>query len=98
MDFSGCENVNYCPELRRWAGDSGLWEQAENGYEPQPGNMILFDWDGGRSGADHVGLVVSYDPASQTITTVEGNSSNSVRTKTYSMTDACVMGFIRNNV
>ena len=60
--------------------------------------MILFDWDGGRSGADHVGLVVSYDAASGTITTVEGNSSDSVATRTYSIHDACVMGFIRNNV
>ena len=61
--------------------------------------MIMFDWDNTRSGADHVGLVVSYDAGSGVVTTVEGNSGSpgAVRVKTYDRNQACVMGYIEPN-
>ncbi len=92
-DFSGCDNVNYTPTLVNWSKGEGTWNHASGDYSPKKGDMIFFDWDGSRTSPDHVGLVVSYDSNSGTITTVEGNSSNSVRVKTYNRNDACVLGY-----
>ena len=97
MDFSKCSNVNYTPTLVEWSKGQKTWQQGGNGYAPKAGDMIMFDWDNTRSSADHVGIVESYDAASGTVTTIEGNSSNSVRRKTYNVNAACIMGFIMPN-
>ncbi len=97
MDFSKCSNVNYTPTLVEWSKGQNTWQQGGNGYAPKAGDMIMFDWDNTRSSADHVGIVESYDAASGTVTTIEGNSSNSVRRKTYNVNAACIMGFIMPN-
>lgn len=41
---------------------------------PQPGDMIFFDWQGGKaiSGIDHVGIVEKVN-SDGTVTTIEGN-------------------------
>ena len=99
MDFSACDNVNYTPTLVNWAKGQGTWRQGGGDYAPKAGDMIMFDWDNTRSGADHVGLVVSYDAGSGVVTTVEGNSGSpgAVRVKTYDRNQACVMGYIEPN-
>ncbi len=50
---------------------------AQNGgtYKPQPGDLIFFDWAGGSSGEDHIGIVVYSD--SSKVYTIEGNTSDS---------------------
>ena len=93
LDSSTCSNINYCPTIRSWAKDQGLWENRGNGYAPQPGDAILFDWNGNGT-AQHIGVVSRYDPETGTIYTIEGNSSDSVREKSYSINQSCVMGFI----
>ena len=92
-DFSGCSNVNSTNYLVNWSQGEGTWNHASGDYSPKRGDMIFFDWDGSRTSPDHVGLVVNYDSNSGTITTVEGNSSNSVRVKTYNRNDSCVLGY-----
>ena len=48
----------------------------ETGYVPQPGDIIFFEWDKVSSwDIDHVGIVISYDAATNKITTVEGNTT-----------------------
>ncbi len=49
---------------------------AQNGgtYKPQPGDLIFFDWAGGSSGEDHIGIVVYSD--SSKVYTIEGNTSD----------------------
>ncbi len=49
---------------------------AQNGgsYKPQPGDLIFFDWEGGSSGEDHIGIVVYSD--SSKVYTIEGNTSD----------------------
>ncbi len=42
-------------------------------YSPQPGDVVLFNWDGDWS-TDHVGFVIR-DNGDGTITTIEGNTS-----------------------
>lgn len=43
-------------------------------YAPQTGDLIFYDWAGGKSGEDHIGLVVYSDGSN--VYTVEGNTSD----------------------
>lgn len=77
---------------------AGAFNQQGRFYKwnttPQPGDMIFYDWNGGKSisGIDHVGIVESVN-SDGTINTYEGNVSNKVvhmrRQRTY------VVGFAR---
>lgn len=59
-------------------------------YEPVKGDLIFFDWDDdGR--ADHVGLVRTVEE--EKLTTIEGNSSNSVRVNEYLPDDDRIQGY-----
>ena len=55
-----------------------------------PGDAIFFDWDlDGR--ADHVGIVVGTDGSR--VYTVEGNSGDACKIKSYSLTYECIKGY-----
>jgi hypothetical protein len=56
------------PQLRTWLRDTGRWLGPGPG---QPGDLVLFDWDGGVP--DHVGLVEHVTGPSRFVT-IEGNT------------------------
>ncbi|MBQ6455941.1 MAG: CHAP domain-containing protein [Mogibacterium sp.] len=62
-------------------------------YTPVEGDLIFFDWAyNGRNGlSDHIGIVL-YTKAGK-VYTIEGNSSNSVRCKSYPLDSYDVYGF-----
>jgi cell wall-associated NlpC family hydrolase len=61
--------VAYVPTLEAWLRATGRW--LARSAVPQPGDLAVFDWDGGAP--DHVGLVVC--PLGRgRIATVEGNT------------------------
>ncbi len=66
-----CANTSYCPEIVNWAKGNNSWTTDPNTL--QPGDMVLFDWDGDGT-ADHVGLFASLN-SDGTISTIEGNTS-----------------------
>lgn len=68
----------WTPDHAQWYKDQGAW-----GSVPQPGAVVFFDWDGSNDIAaiDHVGLVKSVT-GPETVTTIEGNISNQVVSKT----------------
>ncbi len=70
----------------------GAWKGKHN---PQPGDALTFRWDGSGGWADHVGMVEKiYQRNGQIyIDTIEGNSSDQVRRKTYAMNDPVIKGF-----
>jgi len=70
-----------------WFKAKGQWQSS--GYRPKPGDIIFFDWDGG--GADHVGIVESCN--GKTITTIEGNSSDMCKRRSYTVGSSVVYGF-----
>lgn len=81
--FSSCTSQG-----RAWFQAHGQWQ--EPGYVPSPGEIIFFDWD--LSGnCDHVGIVESVENG--VIHTIEGNSGDRVRRKSYSVDYACIAGF-----
>lgn len=71
-----------------WFKERGLWQ--DGGYEPRPGDIIFFDWEG-EGLADHVGIVERVE--SSRIYTVEGNSGDACRRKSYPMDSAVIYGF-----
>ena len=64
-------------------------------YTPKPGDYIFFDWQSSYNmsaqNADHVGIVEKYE--SGIIYTIEGNSSNTVSKRKYSIDSCKVAGF-----
>ena len=72
----------------------GLWKGRNN---PQAGDAVTFRWDGSGGWADHVGIVERvYQSNGHTyIDTIEGNSSDAVRRKTYRADSAVINGYGR---
>ena len=90
LDTSSCSNVNYCPTIVNWAKKENIWA-GRGSYTPQAGDAILFDWQGDGT-SDHIGIVEKV--ANGKVYTIEGNSSNSVARRSYSLNSANVMGYI----
>jgi hypothetical protein len=71
-----------------WFQDRGQW--CEPGYAPVPGDLIFFDWEPDGT-ADHVGIVESVTDG--TVNTIEGNSSDSVRRRSYEIDSIKIYGY-----
>ena len=75
--------------------DKDLYRPAGD-YTPKAGDLIFFNWDN-EPDSDHVGIVqeVTLDESGAVtqIKTIEGNTSNQVKIKTYLPTDESIMGY-----
>lgn len=78
-------------EMVRWFTERGQYRTATEGYVPREGDIIFFDWSGGRTGKDHVGIVEFSD--GRVIQTIEGNSGNAVRRQTYMIDSPVISGY-----
>ncbi len=90
LDTSSCSNVNYCPTIVNWAKKENIWA-GRGSYTPQAGDAILFDWQGDGT-SDHIGIVEKVENGK--VYTIEGNSSDSVARRSYSLSSSKVMGYI----
>jgi len=87
--FAGCTGGS------NWFKDRGQWQDGD--YEPRPGDLIFFDWDNkGSSGPqddvpDHVGIVERVENG--VVYTVEGNTSDSCRQRSYSVGHYEIWGY-----
>lgn len=63
-------------------------------YTPQKGDIVNFVWNGG-TWADHVGVVTGCENG--TVYTVEGNSSDSVKLRSYSRSSSVFLRFCTPN-
>ena len=84
--FSGCINGV------EWFKDRGQW--IGNRFEPSPGMIIFFDWDdedGQDGNADHVGIVEKVENGR--VYTIEGNTSDSCRQRSYPMGYYQILGY-----
>lgn len=72
-----------------WFQSHGQW--GDRSYPNiAPGDAIFFDWDLDGS-ADHVGIVIGTDGSR--VYTVEGNSGDACKVKSYSLDYACIKGY-----
>lgn len=84
--------------MKSWYQQKGQYHAKESGYEPKAGDVIIFG-----NGRSHTGLVVTYDSAARTVTTVEGNTGSSettpyhkgsrVKEKIYPLTYMSIVGY-----
>ena len=82
--FSGCQSQGV-----PWFQSRGQWGARD--YENiAPGDAIFFDWDLDGS-ADHVGIVIGTDGSR--VYTVEGNSGDACKIKSYARTYECIKGY-----
>ena len=95
--FSGCVNGV------EWYKEKGLWFDNTEDFFPVPGDIIFFDWKDKETGeqdglSDHVGIVKVYDLESHTIHTIEGNSGDECKERTYDKDDVQILGFGSNRI
>jgi hypothetical protein len=72
----------------QWFQNRGLWQPR--GYTPAPGDLIFFDRTGSGT-PDHVGIVERVDGG--VVHTIEGNSSDMVRRRSYPLNRADILGY-----
>jgi hypothetical protein len=73
--------------LRNWGEKNGQFFRPEQGA-PRPGDVILFQKD-----RSHAGLVTKVENGQ--VYTVEGNSSDAVRTRSYPIGSGKITGYVR---
>ena len=71
-----------------WFRDRHQWQKR--GYQPKPGDIIFFDWEGNGYGS-HVGIVEFSDETY--VYTIEGNTSDSCKRRTYFLHSTVIMGY-----
>jgi len=72
----------------QWFRNNGLW--FDSSYIPSPGDYIFFDWESDGI-SDHVGIVERVE--GDYVHTIEGNSSDSVRRRTYRLDSVRIVGY-----
>ena len=82
--FSACQSQGI-----PWFQSHGQWGGRDYA-NIAPGDAIFFNWDLDGS-ADHVGIVVGTDGSR--VYTVEGNSGDACKIKSYSLTYECIKGY-----
>ena len=71
-----------------WLKERGQWQGRE--YEPVPGDIIFFDWEGDGL-ADHVGIVEKVEDG--LVFTIEGNTGDKCAERRYTVGRAPIYGF-----
>lgn len=84
-----------CPGMVRLYQEIGRWAE-DDAYIPSPGDVIFYDWQdtgyGDNAGQpDHVGIVTACD--GQTMTIIEGNCDNAVKTRSLAVNARFIRGY-----
>ena len=78
--------------VANYLADHGMWKGRRS---PRPGDAVTFRWDGSHGWADHVGIVekVFRRGGQLFVQTIEGNSGDMVRRKTYPAYSSVINGY-----
>lgn len=93
--YAGIENTivphyGYTPSGAAWYKQKNKYHKRGSGYTPKPGDTIFF-YSASDGRIRHTGIVTH--ATSSYVYTIEGNSSNGVRERTYSLTDSYIDGY-----
>jgi cell wall-associated NlpC family hydrolase len=88
IEAGSIPRFSWVPSGVQWFRDARRFQ--ERGYSPQPGDIIFFDWQGDGE-SDHVGIV-EYVGGGY-VHTIEGNSSDTVNRRTYSISSSVIVGY-----
>jgi hypothetical protein len=83
------DNKKYWSHYQRWTLGKGVRKT----YKPVAGDIIVFS-DNGKT-RSHTGMVYAVDDTY--VYTIEGNSGNMCRKRSYKLTDSYIYGWIRPN-
>ncbi len=78
-----------CSTGMSWFQRNGKWQGR--GYTPTPGIIIFFDWGEHDETCNRVGIVKKCENG--VVYTVEGNSGDAVRQRSYVMDSTLIMGY-----
>ena len=86
-----CPKFSLCSDGVNWFQQRNQWLAGTE--TPSPGMIIFFDWaDNGQDGvSDHVGIVASVENG--TVHTIEGNSGDACRERSYSVGYYEILGY-----
>jgi muramidase (phage lysozyme) len=102
--------LEFVNSVYQWAvaNNATILDQGaiRGGATPNPGDLVIYNRDGklgdSRMGKNHIGMVESFDAATNTVTTIEGNLENAVTRRSYVISDMLdiekgkkLAGFIR---
>src|SRR5690606_39886035 len=91
---NGCHDDGRFPKAaggkvgESWFRSADAWQERD--YQPSPGEIIFFDWNGDGV-PDHVGIVESSDGS--TAYTIEGDWADSVHTDAYPINSSQIYGY-----
>lgn len=71
-----------------------FYEKDDPNFQPQPGDVVIYK-EGLSPYPSHVNIVVGYDAANNTVTTIGGNESNTIREQTWEADMAAITGYMR---
>ena len=77
-----------CIDGEKWYKEHSKWKNKS--YIPQTGDIIFFDWNGDDH-VQHVGIVEKVE--NDKVYTIEGNSNDEVRNKSYSLNNKSIYGY-----
>lgn len=91
IDRGICPKFSLCSDGVSWFQQRNQWLAGTE--TPSPGMIIFFDWaDNGQDGvSDHVGIVASVENG--TVHTIEGNSGDACRERSYSVGYYEILGY-----
>ena len=72
----------------QWFKDRGQWQDGS--FTPEAGQIIFYDWEGDGE-TDHVGIVERVENG--TVYTVEGNSGDACRQRSYPIGSSVIYGY-----
>ncbi|MCP1103138.1 hypothetical protein M2454_003065 [Aequitasia blattaphilus] len=77
-----------CVQGSNWFKEQGQWQ--DRNFEPTAGHIIFFDWEGDGV-TDHVGIVEKCEDG--VVYTVEGNSGDACRQRSYAVGSSNIYGY-----
>jgi len=77
-----------CTDGVAWFQQNGQWQDSS--FTPSAGHIIFFDWEGDGE-TDHVGIVEKMENG--TVYTIEGNSGDSCRQRSYAIGSSVIYGY-----
>lgn len=86
------DKLNECSVPRMIAKAKALKIWITSYYKPQPGDLVVYDWDSVKDG-DHIGIITDIDNSGY-ITVREGNKNNSIGLRVIKYSDSCITGYI----
>jgi len=88
IDAGVIPKFSLCSDGVQWFQQHGQWQ--DRNYTPTAGNIIFFDWEGDGT-TDHVGIVEKVENG--TVYTIEGNSGDACKQKSYEVGNNVIYGY-----